>query len=264
MKHRPRKRFGQHFLADPGVLRQLAAAIGLRPGDRVLEIGPGDGALTEALYGGAGRYVAVELDRDLVPLLKARFPGMEVINDDVLRLDLAALLAHGEAGGWRLVGNLPYNISTPLVLHLLDHLDAIADMHFMLQREVAARLAAEPGSKAWGRITVLAQYHCEVEVLFEVGPESFTPPPKVHSAVLRATPRRRKLTLAAPAALDRVLRHAFSSRRKQLGNALQGLEVDFAGAGVAPQRRADDVSVAEYVALANGLAEAETQRTNGA
>ncbi len=250
---RARKRFGQHFLSDQGVLGRLVGAIRPQPHDRLLEIGPGHGALTEHLYGMTERFLAVEIDRDLVPFLKARFAELELVNDDILRVDLQRLLSDGDRQ-WRLVGNLPYNISTPLMLRLLDHLDRIQDMHFMLQREVAARLAAAPGSKAWGRITVLTQYHCEVDLLFEVSPDSFTPPPKVHSAVLRMVPRREKLALNDPEAFARLLRHAFAQRRKQLGNALQSLEPDFARAGVDPTRRADGVSVAEFVALANTIA----------
>ena len=248
---RARKRFGQHFLTDRGVLEQMVRAIGPRPDDQLLEIGPGHGALTEHLYGLTRRYLAVEIDRDLAPLLKARFDGLELVNADVLQVDLAALL--GDGGSWRLVGNLPYNISTPLMLQVLGVLDRVADMHFMLQREVAVRLAAGPGSKAWGRITVLMQYHCDVDLLFEVPPESFDPPPRVWSAVLRLLPKRETLPLNDPAALDRVLRHAFAQRRKRLGNALQSLEPDWDRAGVDPDQRADAVSVAGFVALANTL-----------
>ncbi len=253
---RARKRFGQHFLTDRSVLDRLARVIALKPEDRVLEIGPGNGALTAMLCGpGAprtARYVGVEIDRDLVPMLRARFPALELVNDDILRVDLQALLG-SEPAGWRLVGNLPYNISTPLIVRLLDHIRQVRDMHFMLQREVAARLAGAPGSKAWGRIAVLTQYHCEVELLFEVPPESFDPPPKVWSAVVRLVPRKDAPAAADPAALDRVLRQAFGQRRKRLGNALQAVPVDWARAGIDAGRRADDLSVAEYVALANTL-----------
>jgi 16S rRNA (adenine1518-N6/adenine1519-N6)-dimethyltransferase len=248
---RARKRFGQHFLVDQNVLRHMTSLIRPQPTDRMLEIGPGHGELTEHLFGTTARYLAVEIDRDLAPFLRARFNGLELENADILRVDLTALL--GGDTGWRVVGNLPYNISTPLLLLLLDHLPHIGDRHFMLQREVAARLAASPGSKAWGRITVLIQYHCEVEQLFDVPPASFDPPPKVWSAVLRLVPRRQKLELSSPQNLDRILRHAFSQRRKQLGNALQSIALDWARAGVDATRRADDLSVAEFVALANAI-----------
>jgi 16S rRNA (adenine1518-N6/adenine1519-N6)-dimethyltransferase len=249
---RARKRFGQHFLTDAAVLEQLARVIRPRAGDRLLEIGPGHGALTQLLFGATARYLAVEIDRDLIAFLKARFDGLELVNDDILRVDLEAMLASGE-GPWRLVGNLPYNISTPLIVRLLKHLQHIEDMHFMFQREVAARLAGSPGSKAWGRITVLTQYHCEVELLFHVGPESFEPPPKVWSAVVRLVPRANKLALDDSAAFDQVLRQAFGQRRKRLGNALHSLAPDWSRAGVDPSRRADDLTVAEFVALANNL-----------
>lgn len=252
---RARKRFGQHFLTDQGVLSRMAGLIGLRSADRLLEIGPGHGALTDHLYGVVARYLAVEIDRDLIAWLRARFAGLELINDDILRVDLATLLAAGQ-GAWRIVGNLPYNISTPLIVRLLQHLPEIEDMHFMLQREVAARLAGDPGSKSWGRLSVFTQYHCEVERLFDVAPQSFDPPPQVWSSVVRLRPRAEKLQLRDPLLLDGVLRHAFSQRRKQLGNALQSLEPDWQAAGVDPKRRADDLSVAEFVALANTLASA--------
>ncbi|MEQ8857223.1 MAG: 16S rRNA (adenine(1518)-N(6)/adenine(1519)-N(6))-dimethyltransferase RsmA [Pseudomonadales bacterium] len=245
-----RKRFGQHFLVDQGVLDAMVALIRPRATDRLLEIGPGRGALTEHLHGTAARYLAIEIDRDLVPFLKARFTDLEVVNDDVLRVDLSGLLGD-DPPRWRVVGNLPYNISTPLIVRMLDHLDAIEDMHFMLQREVAARLAGSPGTKAWGRIAVLTQYHCEVYQVLDVAPESFDPPPRVWSSVVRLMPRRDKLGLADPAALDQILRQAFSQRRKRLGNALQSLAPDWAAAGVDAGRRADDLSVAEFVALAN-------------
>jgi 16S rRNA (adenine1518-N6/adenine1519-N6)-dimethyltransferase len=254
-----RKRFGQHFLADRGVLDRIIRELRPAPDDHLLEIGPGRGALTAYLArevitpDATGRFVAVEIDRDLVPALEERFPGLELINADILRVDLADLFAR--AGDqvperrWRIVGNLPYNISTPLLVRLLQHLPHIRDMMFMLQREVADRLSAAPGTKAWGRIAVLVQYLCTVEKLFDVPPGSFRPPPKVWSAVARLTPR------AAPhqadtEALDTVLRAAFSQRRKRLSNALQSLDIDWDGSGVDPGKRADAVSVEEYLALA--------------
>ncbi|MBX3705044.1 MAG: 16S rRNA (adenine(1518)-N(6)/adenine(1519)-N(6))-dimethyltransferase RsmA [Pseudomonadales bacterium] len=253
---RARKRFGQHFLSDDGVLDRIVRSVRPQPADLLLEIGPGQGALTAWLArelrdaAPSGRYVAVEIDRDLVPFLRARFPGVEFVNADILRVDLDALFGEGR---WRVVGNLPYNISTPLLVLLLGHLARIRDMHFMLQREVAERLAASPGSKAWGRITVLMQYHCVVEHLFDVAPESFTPPPRVWSAVVRITPRAEK-PLVDMVAFDAVLRHAFAQRRKRLANALQSIGVDWAAAGVDPGKRADAVTGAEYVALARTLA----------
>jgi 16S rRNA (adenine1518-N6/adenine1519-N6)-dimethyltransferase len=257
---KPRKRFGQHFLTDHGVLDRIVAAMRPQPADHLLEIGPGQGALTEYLArevcvpGSSGRCVAVEIDRDLLPFLRARFAAIEFVNADILRVDLGALFGSAR---WRVVGNLPYNISTPLLVQLLEHLPYIRDMYFMLQREVAERLAAAPGSKAWGRLTVLMQYHCVVENLFDVPPESFTPPPRVWSAVLRITPRSDKPAVAA-GALDTVLRHAFSQRRKRLANALQSLAIDWPACGVDPGKRADAVTLAEYLALAGTLEPAST------
>jgi 16S rRNA (adenine1518-N6/adenine1519-N6)-dimethyltransferase len=249
---RARKRFGQHFLNDDTVLQRIASALRLKPDERLLEIGPGRGALTEHLSGGPGRYVAVEIDRDLVPQLKARFADIEFINADVLKLPFEDLLGERD---WRVVGNLPYNISTPLLVRLFAHTELIRDMHFMLQREVAERLAAVPGTKAWGRLTVLTQYHCEVEILFEVAPESFTPAPKVFSAVVRLLPRRDKLPLNDAGCLDLVLRHAFSGRRKRIANALKSLELDWDRLQIDAGARADQLSVSEFVALANEVRE---------
>lgn len=263
-----RKRFGQHFLTDESVLDGIIRAVRPVATDRLLEIGPGPGALTARLHrtfagaeaaaesagsGAVGQFVAVEIDRDLAPPLRARFPALTVINEDILRVNLDGLLA---AGQWRIVGNLPYNISTPLLVRLLAQLPRIRDMHFMLQREVAERLAAQPGTKDWGRLTVLMQLWCHVEHLFDVAPESFAPPPRVWSAVVRIRPRS-SVSEVAPAALNQVLRHAFTQRRKRLSNALQSLSIDWAQAGVDPGKRADAVTVEEYVALARSLPEGE-------
>jgi 16S rRNA (adenine1518-N6/adenine1519-N6)-dimethyltransferase len=251
---RARKRFGQHFLTDEAVLQRMADLIRLGPRDQVLEIGPGTGALTAALLDASGaapaRYLAVEIDRDLAPELGRRFPTVEVVNADVLRVPLDELLG---SQSWRVVGNLPYNISTPLLVRLFACTDRIRDMHFMLQREVALRLAAVPGTKAWGRLTVLAQYHCQVELLFEVAPESFSPPPKVWSAVARLVPHAAKLPLENPDLLDLVLRHAFSGRRKRLGNALKSLSMPWHELDVDDAARPDQLSVKDFVTLANAV-----------
>ena len=249
---RARKRFGQHFLNDESVLRDISAALVLKPTEQLLEIGPGRGALTAELRGQPGRYVAVEIDRDLVPSLRGRFPDVELINADILKLPLDGLLGDGD---WRIVGNLPYNISTPLLVRLFAHTDKIRDMHFMLQREVAQRLAAVPGTKAWGRLTVLAQYYCDVYSLFEVDPASFTPPPKVHSAVVRFLPRRQKPAALDMSRLDLVLRHAFSGRRKRIANALKSLDLAWDCLEIDAGARADALSVNEFVALANAVPE---------
>ncbi|MCZ6618476.1 MAG: 16S rRNA (adenine(1518)-N(6)/adenine(1519)-N(6))-dimethyltransferase RsmA [Gammaproteobacteria bacterium] len=248
---RARKRFGQHFLTDPAVLERIGEAVALSPQDKLLEIGPGHGALTEVLYGQCGRFVGVEIDRDLITPLKTRFADLEVVNADVLRLDFREVFA---GGGWRVAGNLPYNISTPLLVKLFGVTDLLHDMHFMVQREVALRLCASPGNKTWGRLTVLAQYHCRIEALFDVPPESFNPSPKVWSQVIRLTPRTDKLPLADPVCLDTVVRTAFSQRRKRVSNALKSLTFDWEVIGIAADARPDQLSVEDFVKLANALA----------
>lgn len=248
---RARKRFGQHFLSDQAVLQQIERALSLRSGDRVLEIGPGQGALTDLLIHTPQHYTAVEIDRDLIPFLRARHPTLEVINADILQVDLAQLLAAG--GGWRIVGNLPYNISSPLLAVLTDFVSAhpqrVADMHFMLQREMAQRLCATPGSKAWGRLSIMAQLRFTVELLFDVAPHSFSPPPKVWSSVIRMLPCDRLPAGVDTQALDRLLRVAFAGRRKRLSNSLKTLAIDWSSTTLDPGLRADDVSAQEYVSL---------------
>jgi 16S rRNA (adenine1518-N6/adenine1519-N6)-dimethyltransferase len=252
---RARKRFGQHFLVDEGVLQRIADVV--RPGasDRLLEIGPGPGALTGHLYGETARYVAVELDRDMVAPLKVRFPELELISGDILRVDLDSLL---DPPGWRLVGNLPYNISSPLLLKLFRHLPRIRDMHFMFQRELGDRIGAAPGSKRWGRLGVLTQYYCEVESLFDVPPEAFSPPPRVHSQVVRLVPRE-SVAEVDPEKFGRVLQLAFSSRRKRIEKGLRDLNVDWNRVRVDPDARPDVLSVEDFVALANAVVEDGTE-----
>ena len=247
---RARKRFGQHFLTDASVLARTLDCIAPRPADRLLEIGPGRGALTELLHGSTERFVAIEIDRDLAPVLRARFPRLELIVADVLKFEFKEL---GTDSPWRIAGNLPYNISTPLLIRLLTSNLPIVDMHFMLQKELAERVGGEPGTKAWGRLSVLVQYHCEVEMLFDVEPSSFVPPPQVRSTVVRLTPRAETLPLSHPARLDAVLRTAFSARRKRLDNALKDLAVDWERAAVDTGSRPDRLSVSDYVRIANAV-----------
>lgn len=246
---RARKRFGQHFLVDQGVLQRIADVVRPQANDQMFEIGPGPGALTDYLYGSSSRYLAVELDRDMIAPLQARFPELELVSADILRVDLDALL---EPPGWRLVGNLPYNISSPLLLKLFRHLPLIRDMHFMFQRELGARIGAEPGSKSWGRLGVMTQYFCEVESLFDVGPEAFAPPPKVHSQIVRLVPRK-TLAEVDMTQFSRVLQLAFSARRKRISNGLKDLDVDWVQAGVDPGARPDVLSVADFVRLAGAV-----------
>ena len=250
MGTRPRKRFGQHFLTDQGVLTRLLACLALRPADQVLEIGPGRGTLTRHLCDAAARCVAIEIDRDLAKDLAARLPGLEVIAADALAFDFTEL---GTGLPWRIVGNLPYNISSPLLFRLMRLIAAqnaptIQDMHFMLQREVAQRLAARPGSKVWGRLSVAAQFHFAVEALFEAPPESFSPLPKVFSALVRFQPRQP--AAKPPARFDEVLRLAFSARRKRVANALKPLRTDWDALGVNPDLRPEQLSVADFVKIA--------------
>lgn len=252
MKHVARKRFGQHFLVDQGVVERIAEAVSPRPGDRLVEIGPGTAALTAALIARAERLTAIEIDRDLVPRLAQRFgERLRLIEADVLEVDFGALAAGGPI---RIVGNLPYNISSPLLVRLLQWRASIVDQHFMLQKEVVDRIVSPPSSASYGRLGVLLQAYHDVESLFEVGPQAFDPPPRVDSAVIRMLPR------ADPAAphpehLSALLGAAFGQRRKMLRATLlpwlaqRGVQAP----EIPPTARAQDVPVAAYVALARRL-----------
>ncbi|KPK37489.1 MAG: rRNA methyltransferase [Gammaproteobacteria bacterium SG8_47] len=257
---RARKRFGQHFLHDPGTIQRIVASIQPRPGECMLEIGPGPGALTQALLPAVGTLDVVELDRDLIPMLKRACTGIGTLNvhvHDALTFDLCGLrVQRCPDSRLRVVGNLPYNISTPLLFHLLAQLPCIEDMHFMLQKEVVDRLAAEPGTKDYGRLSVMIQFYCEVEMLFVVGPGVFRPPPRVDSAVVRLRPRRvPPVAIDDPAALAVVVKQAFSQRRKTLRNALQPLlsAADIARAGVDPGLRAERLGLADFARLTNAF-----------
>lgn len=252
--NRARKRFGQHFLHDPGVIARIVAAIDPQPGQRILEIGPGRGALTRPLLDRCQRLEVVEIDRDVIPALRQHCAGageLIVHEADVLKLDIALLL--GDGPPMRVCGNLPYNISTPLLFHLLESRTTIADMHFMLQKEVVERMAARPGGKDYGRLTIMLAAVCRVEVMFRVGRGAFNPPPGVDSAVVRLTPH-----VAAPfplpdrARFARFVSAAFSMRRKTLRNSLRGLAgpAQFEAAGIAPGRRPETLSPAEFARLA--------------
>ena len=258
-RHRPRKRFGQHFLTDPGAIAAIINAI--RPGenDTMVEIGPGPGAITVPLAKRVAELHVVELDRDLAASLRSQFEDAESVTvheADALRFDFAQLGA-----GLRVVGNLPYNISTPLLFHLLEQRAAISDMHFMLQKEVVDRMAAEPGSKAYGRLTIMLQAFFAIEALFDVGPEAFDPPPAVTSAVVRLTPiPDADCSIDDRDILSSLVAQAFSQRRKTLRNALSTFlsEDELRAAGVDPALRPENLSVADWIALANRLAQKPT------
>ena len=257
--HVTKKRFGQHFLHDKNILRRIVEYVAPRPADRLVEIGPGEGALTLPLLREAGRLTVIELDRDLIEPLRARaapLGELTIVHRDVLEVDFTALAREAGAGTIRLVGNLPYNISTPILFHCLDHAGAIEDMHFMLQKEVVDRMAAGPGSKTYGRLSVMLQLRCSVEPLLGVPPGAFSPPPKVDSAVVRLVPLPAdKLPQTDFAMIDRVVRAAFGQRRKTLSNALHGVAGadDLSAAGIDPRARAEQLAPAAFVALAQHL-----------
>lgn len=248
--HRPRKRFGQHFLNDPGVVERILRAIGPEPGQRFVEIGPGQGILTRPLLSVLGRLDVVELDRDLAAALSGEnLPGLTVHGADALRFDYRGLAPSGEL---RVVGNLPYNISTPLLFHLLSQADAVRDMHFMLQREVVTRMAASPGGGDYGRLSVMVQYRCRVERLFTVRPGAFRPPPKVNSAVVRLVPYRAPpVDVDDEAVFRKVVAAAFSQRRKTLRNALRDVASaeDLEAVGIDPGERAEQLSLSAFAAI---------------
>ncbi len=255
--NRAKKRFGQHFLHDPGTIDRILRAIAPRPGDRLVEVGPGRGAITVPLLDAARSLDVVEIDRDVVPELERRCSGHGVLRvhlADALEFDFRAL--RGDGPRLRLVGNLPYNVSTPLLFHFLSQLDAVADMHFMLQKEVVTRMAAHPGGKEYGRLTVMLAPWVRVEPLFDIGTGAFSPPPKVVSTffALRAheTP---PFDFGDRSAFARVVAAAFMQRRKTLRNSLGGLltQAQITTAGVDPSARPETLPPAQFAALAREL-----------
>jgi 16S rRNA (adenine1518-N6/adenine1519-N6)-dimethyltransferase len=258
MRHIPRKRFGQHFLVDDAVIEDIVDAIAPRPGEPLIEIGPGLGALTEALLARDARLTVIELDRDLAARWR-RDGRVQVIEADVLTVDFAAL-ADAAGAPLRVAGNLPYNISSPILFHLLPLAGRVRDQHFMLQKEVVDRMVASPGHKDYGRLSVMLQWRYEMESVLDVPPAAFDPPPRVDSAVVRMTPH------AEPADVDQQLLSelvtvAFSQRRKLLRHTLgRWLEARGAAGGFDTQRRAEEVPVAEYLALARQVVAASARR----
>ena len=258
LPHRPRQRFGQHFLHDAGVIRHILEVVQAQTGQHLVEIGPGLGALTRPLLAAVGCLEAVELDRDLIPALATRCRGLgelQLYQADALYFDFAGL--RRDERDLRIVGNLPYNIATPLLFHLLAQAGAIQDMHFMLQKEVAERLAAAPGRAAYGRLSVMVQYRCQVELLFTIGSGAFLPPPKVESAFVRLLPwSQPPVQVGDERNFALLVRQAFSQRRKTLRNTLAGLLTPAAiqAAGVDPGVRPETLGLAEFAALSRQLA----------
>jgi len=241
--HKPRKRFGQHFLHDAGVLRRLIEEIHPEKGDFIVEIGPGEGFLTGKLLETAGHVEAIEIDRDLVSHLSQAFPRLTVRCADALKFDYAVF-----PPGLRLVGNLPYNISTPLLFHLARFSGRVRDMHVMLQREVVERMVAKPSTPEYGRLSVMLQVRFDMKKLFRVPPGAFRPPPKVESAVVRMNPLPREKDFPEEG-FERIVRQAFSARRKTLRNALPLAAQDFSALGIDPGLRPENLFPADYVRI---------------
>ncbi|MEQ9545352.1 MAG: 16S rRNA (adenine(1518)-N(6)/adenine(1519)-N(6))-dimethyltransferase RsmA [Marinobacter sp.] len=266
--HQARKRFGQNFLHDPGVIERIIRAINPKPEDAIVEIGPGLGAITEEILAVNPALQVVELDRDLIPVLRTKFfnyPDFRIHEADALKFDFSQLAGDKPL---RIIGNLPYNISTPLIFHLLSYSGVVQDMHFMLQKEVVQRMAAVPGDNNYGRLGIMTQYFCKVQPLFEVSAGAFRPAPKVDSAIVRMVPHT---TLPHPAkdlgTLQSVVRTAFNARRKTLRKALAGLVTveQLQGLGINDGLRPENLGLSDYVAIADMLVDRKTdsQALNG-
>ena len=255
-KEPPKKQLGQHFLHDRNVIEKIVLAVNPKPGEQLVEIGPGQGAITFPLLKRHGALTVIEFDRDLITPLSEAARGLgdlTIVHKDVLKVDFGKLAGEGRL---RLVGNLPYNISTPILFHVLEHAESIIDMHFMLQKEVVDRMGAGPGSKTYGRLSVMLQAVCDVQPLFDVPPGAFRPPPKVDSSGVRLVPRDPKsVGIHDPALFERVVRDAFGQRRKTLRNALQAIctSEQIVAAGVRPELRAEQLEVAQFISLSNAL-----------
>ena len=251
-QHQARKRFGQHFLTDGAVIDQIVQAIAPQPGDAMVEIGPGLAAMTQPLVERLGHLNVIELDRDLALRLR-QHPQLQVTEADVLNVDFSALAQGLNTSALRVVGNLPYNISTPILFHLLDHVAVVKDQHFMLQKEVVERMVAAPSTANYGRLSVMLQWRYDMEMVLLVGPQAFDPPPRVDSAVVRMTPWPQPADVQLKL-LSELVQVAFSQRRKLLRHTLgQWLEARAFSGVFDVKRRAEEVAVAEYVALAQAL-----------
>lgn len=254
--HTAKKRFGQNFLVDGNIIEKILHAIRPQRSERIVEIGPGLGALTLPLLSLVGKIDAIELDKDLIPILKKKAEGignLTLHQQDVLTFALDTLCS--DSASLRIIGNLPYNISTPLLFHLFDQKDLIIDMHFMLQQEVAQRLAAEPGSKRYGRLSIMAQYHCAVDLLVTVPPTAFDPPPKVYSSFVRLVPIVPAVKAKDIHLLDNIVKTAFAKRRKTLSNALKGVIsiLQLQSLDIDPSLRPEQISLENYVKMSNLL-----------
>jgi 16S rRNA (adenine1518-N6/adenine1519-N6)-dimethyltransferase len=253
----PRKRFGQHFLSDQMVVHQIVDALAPAVGDHLVEIGPGQGALTLPVMKRTHHLEVIEIDKALIPILRERCAhqgDLKIYEADVLDIDLHDLKKDKRL--LRVFGNLPYNISTPLIFHLLQQSALICDMLFMLQREVAERLVAKPDTKQYGRLSVMTQYHCQIDLLFEVSPHAFFPPPQVYSSVVRMIPYQQKPHVAADYhLLETIVRAAFNQRRKTIRNSLKDFlnDDDWAHLAIHPHLRAENLQVKDFVMLANVL-----------
>ncbi len=253
-QHKARKRFGQNFLVDDSIIFQIIQSIMPMPGEDLVEIGPGLGAMTRPLLNAAKKMTVIELDRDLIEYLQT-LDGLTVINQDVLKVDLAKLCQQGDK--LRIVGNLPYNISTPIIFHLLSKVEMIEDMHFMLQKEVIVRMAAQPGDSAFSRLSIMVQRYCEVVPLLEIPPESFDPAPKVMSQFVRLIPYEgNPYGIQDDALFFEVVKDAFSMKRKMLRNNLKSLftEAEIESLGIDPKIRAENLHIEDFVKLSNYLA----------
>ncbi len=260
MTAKARKRFGQNFLTDIHVIERIVSTINPAHGEPIVEIGPGRGALTRPLIAAGADLHVIEIDRDLAARLPGEVTGLKKENihvADALTVNIAALLPEPPVNGIRVVGNLPYNISTPLLAHLMDFTDCIRDMHFMLQNEVVARMAASPGSKTYGRLTIMCQVHCSVVSLFTVPPGAFDPMPRVESAFVRLTPHHRvPFDIPDRALFDRIVAQAFSQRRKTLRNSLGKIMTSqqIESAGVDPSLRPEALGIDDYASLSRVMA----------
>jgi len=268
--HQARKRFGQNFLQDPHVIDNIVQAIAPQPDDLMVEIGPGLGALTEQLIAGLSKLNVIELDKDLIPRLTVKFGALDKLTihqADALSFDYYSLCPpvtgddttqsqEKSRAKLRIVGNLPYNISTPLIFHLLKHADAIKDMHFMLQKEVVDRLGAKAGHKNYGRLSIMMQYYCKAEPLFVVNPNAFSPPPKVDSAIVRLTPYQTKpVSTKDPVLMGQLVTAAFNMRRKTIRNGLKNLANDeqLEAAGINPTHRPETIALPQWAKLTDLL-----------